>query len=171
MSKTHPIPKLCVLKQMPSGRWFRPVNAQLQRFSCWEGIQAAASFARPVADVVNAWPSSHRLKRWFTYAMTREFAKRFPCLHCYRERLVPGTLQFDRRMAGEVIVDTDTGVDDATGCVLALQRPDFDVVGLTPCLDAPCPTASQCAMVASTLKEPGKEGESIPSFLETSMSA
>jgi len=34
-------------------------------------------------------------------------------------------------MEKKVIVDTDTGIDDAMGCVLALLRPELDVLGLT----------------------------------------
>ncbi|MBD9627089.1 nucleoside hydrolase [Ensifer sp. ENS06] len=34
-------------------------------------------------------------------------------------------------MAHKVIVDTDTGIDDAMGCVLALKRPELEVLGFT----------------------------------------
>lgn len=34
-------------------------------------------------------------------------------------------------MKKKVIIDTDTGIDDAMGCVLALQSPELDILGLT----------------------------------------
>ncbi|NJK42559.1 MAG: nucleoside hydrolase [Aquincola sp.] len=34
-------------------------------------------------------------------------------------------------MATKVIIDTDTGIDDAMGCVLALQRPELEVLTFT----------------------------------------
>jgi purine nucleosidase len=34
-------------------------------------------------------------------------------------------------MSTPVIIDTDTGIDDAMGCVLALVRPELSVVGMT----------------------------------------
>jgi purine nucleosidase len=34
-------------------------------------------------------------------------------------------------MATKVIIDTDTGIDDAMGCVLALQSPELEILGFT----------------------------------------
>lgn len=34
-------------------------------------------------------------------------------------------------MAMKVIIDTDTGIDDAMGCVLALKSPEFDILAMT----------------------------------------